>query len=317
MRRVDPPRKRIVLPVGRRHDAANRPVDVDDLRDRAAARRYGIHVGVRVVVIRLGHPVRHEDDLAPIPAPRDPVFVELAGRDLLRGHRALAGCGGIHAPDMVVPRRIEPPPVVAAILGPRDHVHVAQQLLRRGVTQGGRGIVRQCRARERDRVPVGRPHGRTRTLGHVGQLPRLSAREREKIDLRRGGVVHRTGERQRLPVRRPSRRSIARAAGQPLRHRARPSLHHPHRGLVPVVFLVDAHEGVRDERPARRYLRISHPMEREQIALRDRPALRPGGGGRHSAGQHGRGEQYCVKGQTSRHTLPGCGVTIAAEVRLR
>src|SRR5439155_827256 len=50
-------------------------------------------------------------------------------------------------------------------------------------------------AREGDRLPVGRPRRRRRTLGQVGQLLRLAARQRQEIELRPavGGPDERQG----------------------------------------------------------------------------------------------------------------------------
>src|SRR3954454_5422658 len=109
---------------------------------------------------------------------------------------------------------------------------------------------------------------------------RLAAVEAKNPDLRRlrlAVFVDGEREREQLAVARPARRRVARAIRDPARLRAGARCNRPDGGVVRVLLFVDGDADERDLRAVRRELRITDPVELEQILLGD--AARRGGCG--------------------------------------
>src|SRR3954453_21412094 len=101
---------------------------------------------------------------------------------------------------------------------------------------------------------------------------RLAAVEAQDPDLRRlrlAVFVDRAREREQLAVARPARRRVARSVRDPARLRAGARCHRPDGGVVRVLLFVDCDADERDLRAVRRELRITDPVELEQILLGD------------------------------------------------
>jgi len=306
-RRIDPATERDRPSVRREGRAEGGTIDVHHRVEGAARGCDRIDIVVGRVVIRLDHAVRAEIDARPVAAPLRCVLVERAGRHLARLRRLVAGQDGRHRPDVPVLAGVDIPFVVGAELGLRDDPDIALRLvlLVRLLLLGE--VFRRGRARERDRLPVGRPAGRPGTLRQVGELLRLAAGQRQEVELR--VAVFRTQEGERRAVGRPARSGVVRAAGDPAGRGQAVGRDEPQARLVRVVLGVHRDEHVGGPTPVGRDLRARHPAEREQVAVRDGALLRREPGHAQQPGDAGR--------ESGPHQLPPGSGTVGRGYALR
>ena len=210
---------------------------------------------------------------------------ELAGGDR-HGRRLLAGVGrDRHDPDLgraIAVDVAEARDAVGAIDRFGDDAHVGFswlvgcRLLRRRQIGGTRG------RREGDRLAVGCPLGVARAARDVGDGPRLApdiaawaARAMTWICAGCGRPSFSTERTKCQPaaVGRPARAGVAGAARDRARRLAAVSLREPDGRVVGILLLVDGHAHEGHLRAVGRDLRIGDPHEREEILVRDRPAL--------------------------------------------
>ena len=278
--RIDPAPERDRLSVRRERRAEDRTIDVHHRVEGAAASRDRIHVVVGWVVVRFGHAVRDEIDARTVAAPLRRVLVEGAGRHLMRLRRLVAGQDTRHRPDVGALAGVDIPFVVGPELGLGDDPDVALRLV---LLVGLDEVFRRGRAREGDRLPVGRPGGGPGALRQVGKLLRLATGQRQEVEL--GVAVLGTQEGERRTVGRPAGRAVVRAAGDAPRRREPVGRDEPEAGLVPVVLRVHGDQHVRRPPPVGRDLRARHPAEREQVAIRNGALLRREPGRAHQPGE--------------------------------
>src|SRR6185503_3101519 len=172
--------------------------------------------------------------------------------------------GELHRPDVRRPRRVEVAGTVEAVDRAVDHAHVALALL---VLSGLRlpVLLREVlvarRAREGDRLAVGRPRRGAGPLRQVGERARLAAAERDQPELAGLGfavLLDRAVEGELRPVGRPARVRVL-AARERARRLAAVRGREPDRAVVALLLLVDAHAHEGHLLAVGRDLGIRHP----------------------------------------------------------